>query len=153
MAQALVNALVRAWLAFADGVGAFIEEAAFRVALAFNVLLGRVPLRTESRRWWNRSVETPVSVDCFDWTTEKLVFTVLVWPPLEGDPHRASYDHRERVGTILEAIAQGAADRRWSVRWEIDGDLRWDNERQVWVGEDGFAYDGARLFDYSREGT
>jgi hypothetical protein len=36
------------------------------------------------------------------------------------------------------------------VRWEIDGDLQWDDERQVWVGEDRFAYDGSRFFDYSR---
>jgi hypothetical protein len=84
---------------------------------------------------------------------ERLIFSVLVWPPLERGPHRAGYDHRERVGAILEAIAQGSADKAWSVRWEIDGGLRWDDERQVWVGEDGFAYDGSRFFDYSRTGA
>jgi hypothetical protein len=61
--------------------------------------------------------------------------------------------HGERVGEILEAIARGSADKAWSVRWEIDGGLWWDAKRQVWVGEDGFAYDGARLFDYSRSGA
>jgi hypothetical protein len=73
--------------------------------------------------------------------------------PLERDPHRAGYNHRERVGATLEAIARGAADRAWSVRREIDGGLRWDADRQVWVGEDGFAYDGSRFFDYSRTGA
>jgi hypothetical protein len=93
------------------------------VDLAFQVFAGRLPLERE-RRWWNRATETPVLVDVYDWMDERLVFSVLVWPPLERDPHRAGYDHRERVGAILEAIAQGSADRAWSVRWEIDGGLR-----------------------------
>jgi hypothetical protein len=43
---------------------------------------------------------------------------------------------------VLEAISRGAADRLWSVRHEVDGDLRWDHERQVWAGgSEGFAYE------------
>jgi hypothetical protein len=144
--------ILPAWLAFADALFAFIEEAAFRVDLALQVLAGRLPLERE-RRWWNRATKTPVLVDVYDWTDEWLVFSLLVWPPLESPPEDAPYDHRERVGAILEAIAQGSTDRAWSVRWEIDGDLRWDDECQVWVGEDGFAYDGSRFFDYSRTGA
>ena len=37
-------------------------------------------------------------------------------------------------------------------RSEADYGLRWDPDRQVWVGEDGFAYDGERLYAYSRAG-
>ena len=42
---------------------------------------------------------------------------------------------------VLEAISRGAADRLWSVRHEVDGDLRRDHERQVWAGAEGFAYE------------
>jgi hypothetical protein len=144
--------ILPAWMALADVVGGFIEELIFRLVLAFNVVAGRVPVKAE-RRWWNRSLETPVLIDVYDWTDDRLVFSVLVWPSLESSPQDAPHDHRERVGAILEAIAGGAADRAWSVRWEIDYGLVWDDSRQVWVGEDGYAYDGGRLFDYSRSGA
>jgi hypothetical protein len=65
---------------FAESVGGFIEEAAFRLVLAFGVLTGRMPRQVE-RRWWNRAVETPVLVDVFDWTDDRLIFSVLVWAP------------------------------------------------------------------------
>jgi hypothetical protein len=42
---------------------------------------------------------------------------------------------------VLEAISRGAADRLWSVRYGVDGDLRWDHERQVWTDAEGFAYE------------
>jgi hypothetical protein len=45
---------------------------------------------------------------------------------------------------VPEAISRGAADRLWSVRHEVDGDLRylrWDHERQVWAGAEGFVYE------------
>jgi hypothetical protein len=144
----VVPLLLRAW----EGFAAVIEELVFRVELTFAVLSGRLPLRAE-RRWWNRATETPVLVDVYDWTDERLIFSVLVWPSLESQTQDAPYDHRERVGAVLEAIASGSADRAWSVRWEIDFGLRWDAARQVWVGEDGFAYDGAHLFDYARDGA
>jgi hypothetical protein len=51
---------------------------------------------------------------------------------------------------VLAAISKGAADKVWSMRYEIDDHLRWDHERQVWTGEDGYAYDGVRFFAYSR---
>jgi hypothetical protein len=50
---------------FVDWLGDLIEEAAFRVALASRILLGRVPLRTETREW-NRVLEAPVLIDLHD---------------------------------------------------------------------------------------
>jgi hypothetical protein len=144
-----VEVVVRSWHWCADVAGRFIDELVFRLVLAFNVLTGRVPVKAE-RRWWNRAIETPVLIDVYDWTDERLIFSVLVWPALE---RVASHARRERVGEVLEAIARGSAEKAWSVRWEIDGGLRWDADRQVWVGEDGFAYDGTRYFDHSRSGA
>jgi hypothetical protein len=131
--------LVPAWLTFADVVGGFIEEAAFRVALAFDVLRGRKPQRVE-RRWWNRATETPVLVDVFDWTTDRLIFSAIIWPSLESAPESAENDMHERTEQVLDAIARGASQRMWSTRWELDYGLRWDPDRQVWTATDGFAY-------------
>ncbi len=136
--------LTRWWLAFADAVGGFVEELLFRVALAFDVLVGRVPQRTDKREWI-RSVETPVLVDCYDWTTDRLIFSVLVWPPLESSREDAIYDHYRRVEGVLDAIAKGAEEKAWSMQWVVDYDLRWDPSRRVWVDNDGHAYDGARF--------
>jgi hypothetical protein len=151
MGQALIRAWHRAWHAFADAAGRFLDEVGFRVVLAFNVLAGRVPLRAE-RRWWNRAAETPVLIDVFDWTDDRLIFSVLVWPALESPPHDASRDHRERVEVVIQAISRGAADRAWSMRYEVDGGLTWNPDREVWTATDGYAYDGERLRAYSRGG-
>ena len=53
---------VRLWGRFALVVGDLFDELLFRAVLAFKVLIGHVPLRTE-RRTWNRVVEAPVLVD------------------------------------------------------------------------------------------
>jgi hypothetical protein len=90
----------RWWLAFANAVGDFFEEAIFRLALAFDVLLGRVPQRTDKRPWV-RSVETPVLVDCYDRTNDRLVFSVLVWPPLESSRQDA---YLERISKPLLVV-------------------------------------------------
>ena len=142
--------IVPAWLAFATLVGGFLEEAAFRVVLAFDVLTGRAPQCVE-RRWWNRAAETPVLVDVLDWTNERLLFSVLVWPPLESELGTAERDHGQRVEEVLGAIAKGAAEKMWSTRWEVSG-LAWDHKRECWVDGDGHAYDAARLYEYSRQG-
>ena len=141
---------MRFWYRFADAVGGFLEELTFRVVLAFDVIAGRVPQVVE-RRWWNRSTETPVLADVYDWTNERLIFSVLVWPPLESGPGTAERDHRQRVEEVLEAIGKGAAEKLWSTRWEVS-ELAWDNEREVWVDGDGHHYDGARFHDYSCQG-
>ena len=145
-----MEVVTRWWLAFADAVGSFIEELIFRVVLARDVIVGRVPQRVD-KRFWNRSTETPVLVDVYDWTNERLIFSVLVWPPLESGPGTAERDHRQRVEEVLEAIAKGAAEKLWSTRWEVS-ELAWDHKRECWVDGDGIAYDAARLYEYSRQG-
>jgi len=132
--------LGRWWLAFADAVGGFIEESAFRVSLATRVLLGKSPKPVE-KRWWNRSAEVPVLVDVHDWTNDRHIFSILVWPALEVAPLReASYAQRERAKLVRQVIAKGASEMMWSTRFEVDYGLRWDPSREVWVATDGFAY-------------
>lgn len=80
-----MEVVTRLWLAFAGAVGSFLDEAAFRLVLAFDVIAGRKPRRVE-RRWWNRATEAPVLVDVFDWTDDRLLFSVFVWPSLESLP-------------------------------------------------------------------
>jgi hypothetical protein len=129
----------RWWHAFANAVGTFIEEAALRVVLAWAVLRGKSPKPVE-KRWWNRAIETPVLVEVYDWTDERLIFSVLVWPPLEAEPTEA-YTHREkRLEEVLRVLHAGAAELVWSTRYEVDYGLQWDAERQVWAATDGFAY-------------
>jgi hypothetical protein len=130
--------LVPAWRAFACALGDFLEEAAFRLVLAFDVIVGRMPRQVE-RRWWDRPTETPVLIDVLDWTDERRIFSVLVWPSLESSAREAAQDHRERVREILRAISRGAAEMAWSMRFETDYGLKWDSERQVWTAQDGFA--------------
>ena len=133
--------LQRWWYAFADAVGAFIEEAAFRASLMWAVARGKSP-RPVEKRWCNRATEAPVLVDVYDWTNDRHIFSVLVWPaleipPSEGGAHRAQ---EERAKLVRQVIARGAAELTWSTRYEVDYGLRWDQDRQVWVATDGFAY-------------
>ena len=127
------------WYAFANAVGSFLEEATFRTSLAWAVLRGKSPKPVE-KRWWNRATETPVLIDVWDWTDERHIFSVLVWPALEVPPEKASYAQRERAKQVIRAIHAGAADMNWSTRYEVDYGLRWDHERQAWEASDGFAY-------------
>ena len=139
-----MEVVTRWWLAFAGAVGDFFEEAGFRVSLAWAVLSGRLPLRAE-RRWWSRSTETPVLVDVHDWTSDRLLFSVLVWPSLESDPRDADYVYHQRVDEVLEALARGAAEKGWSTLFETDYGLKWDHKREVWTDSEGHAYDGSRF--------
>jgi hypothetical protein len=134
------STLARWWYALADAVGGFIEEVIFRVVLAFKVLTGRVPLKVEKRSW-SKLVEAPVLVDVYDWTNDRRIFSVLVWPPLEAPLDEAYSRHDERVSRVLEVIARGASEMSFSTRWEVDYGLRWNEERQVWTAKDGFAYE------------
>jgi|SRR5215211_7419028 len=146
-----MEVVTRWWLAFADAVGGFSEELIFRVVLAFDVIVGRVPQKVD-KRFWNRAAEAPVLIDTWDWTTERLLFSMLVWPPLESELRTAEADHRQRVEKVLEVIARGASEKLWSTYWEVS-ELAWDHKREVWVDGDGHHYDGARFHDYSRSGA
>ena len=133
--------------ALAARMGDALEEWAFRLSLAFDVLAGRLPA-SPPRRWWNRAQEPPTLIDAFDWTDERLIFSVLVWPSLEDDG-----DHAARLRQVYAVLHAGATDMNWSTRYGVHEDLRWDAPRGVWVCSDGFAYDGSRLYGYSRAGS
>ncbi len=142
------STLGRWWYAFADAAGGFIEEAAFRVVLAWAVLRGKSPKPVE-KRWWNRAAETPVLIDCHSWVDERHIFSVLVWPVLESEPERASYAQEERVELVREVLHRGAAEMAITTRYETDYGLWWDPDRQVWVATDGFAFDGTSVKERS----
>jgi hypothetical protein len=118
-------------------------QAAFRLVLAFDVLVGRMPRQVE-KRFWNRALETPVLIDVLDWTDDRRIFSVLVWPPVESSLEDALEDYEQCVKAVKQAIARGANEMAWSTHFETDYGLRWDHERQVWTAQDGFAYDGQR---------
>ena len=129
----------RWWWALVSWLGALLEEVCFRLVLAFDVLAGRKPQRVE-RRWWNRATETPILVDVYDWTDERRIFSLLVWPSLEAPPERAADAQEERVRQVMRILHAGAAEMAWSTRYEVDYGLQWDAEREVWAATDGFAY-------------
>ena len=137
--------------AVAGAVVAFVAEACFRAELAFDVLRGRVPM-VRPRRWWDRNAEPPTLIDVHDWTDDRLIFSVLVWPPLEEPTETKVRDHHERVHEVIRVLHEGATEMAWSTRYDVDDGLRWDAKREVWVGSDGFSYDGERLFAYSHGG-
>jgi hypothetical protein len=72
-------------------------------------------------------------------------------PPLESEQATAERDHRQRVEEVLGAVARGASEKMWTTTWQIS-ELAWDHKRECWVDGDGHAYDGERLYEYSRGG-
>ena len=58
----------------------------------------------------------------------------------EQVPYNAAHAQEERAKQVIRVLHAGAAEMAWSTRYEVDYGLRWDHERQVWVGEDEFAY-------------
>jgi hypothetical protein len=135
--------------ALVGAVRRFLEEAGFRISLAIDVLAGNLLLERDRRLFWHRAIETPTLIDVRDWSSNSLIFTAIIWPPLA--PHDAAPAHLERVNEVKDAIARGAADRAWSTLFEIDHALAWDPDREVWT-TDGHAVDSARLREYSRGG-
>jgi hypothetical protein len=131
----------RIWRTNAEATGRFLDEAGFRILLAWPVLRGHAPRQVE-KRFWNRNAETPVLLDVYDWVDERRIFSVLIWPSLESDADDGAYQHMQRVDQVKEVIAQGATEMAWQTRFETDFGLEWDSERRVWVTADGFAYDG-----------
>jgi hypothetical protein len=131
-------------------LASFFDEAEFRLLLSWDVMRGNVPLRTE-KRWHNRSLETPVLIDVYDWTDDRRIFSVLVWPSLESQPDVAELAHFERVVQVKQVLAKGATEQALTTLFETDWDLKWDHERRCWITQDGFAYDGARSTDRTRQ--
>ena len=127
------------WYAFANAVGGFIEEAAFRVVLAWAVLRGKSPKPVEKRAW-DKDLEVPTLLDFLDWTTSRHLFSVLVWPSLEVPDDEAYRAQEERAQQVKEVILRGAAEKAWSTGVEVTYGLAWDRQRQAWVARDGFAY-------------
>lgn len=131
------------WHAAARAASAFLDEVAFRTVLAYHVLMGRVPLESE-QRFWNRAIETPVLITVYDWTDDRRIFSVLVWPSLESEVDEALQDQAARTEAVKEVIAKGASEMAWSMIMETDYGLKWDHKRTVWTESDGFAYDGRK---------
>jgi hypothetical protein len=134
-----LSTMLSIWHRLLYALGAFLEEARFRVGLAASVLLGRMPAPVEMR-WWNRAIETPSLVEVHDWINERKMFSVLVWPSLQVPEEEAGEAHAERLQMVKDTIARGAAEQAWSLMFYVDDSLSWDHERKVWVGHDGFAY-------------
>ena len=139
----MAKALAKWWHAFANAAGAFFDEVAFRTVLAYYILAGKVPLEQE-QRYWARSIETPVLITVRDWTDNRRIFSVLVWPALESGRENALQDQADRTETVKAVIAKGASEMAWSMIMEADYGLRWDHTRKVWTAHDGFVYDGAK---------
>jgi hypothetical protein len=137
-----VEVVCRYWLAFADALGAFLDEAAFRVALAWSVIVGKAPIETEKRHW-DRAREVPILIDVLDWTSDRRIFSVLVWPALEDQP--STNAHLQRVDAVKRVIAAGSSEMAWSMHFHTDYALRWDHKREVWTGgaDDGLNLDGS----------
>jgi hypothetical protein len=132
----------RIWRSVAEKVGAFLDEAAFRLELAFDILRGKVPRETE-KRFWNRNAEVPVAVDILDGINTRRIATILIWPPLESAEEDALYDHMLRVDEIKRVIAKGCTEMAWQTLLEVDYGLVFDAERACWVASDGFVYDAS----------
>ena len=72
---------------------------------------------------------------------------------------RRDAQRRKSEGDRAEEEAWSKSESRYDAHrragnraaWVDDG-LEWDAKREVWVGSDSFAYDGERLFAYSRGG-
>src|SRR3712207_4618095 len=110
--------LARAWHAFADAFGRFLDETAFRTSLAWAVLRGKSPKPVE-KRWWNRATETPVLIDMWDWTDDRHLFSVLVWPALEVPPEKAAHAQQMRAKQVMRVMHVGAAEMAWSMRYGV----------------------------------
>jgi hypothetical protein len=113
------------------------------VGLACRVIVGAVPVEVEKRPWV-RSVNKPVLVDGCDWTTNRVLFSMVVYSPVdELDLSKAEAAHYRRVNQIKEIVARGAGDLRHSLYLETEWDMKWDNGREVWIDRDGHAYDAS----------
>jgi hypothetical protein len=128
---------------FAEWLGQVLDEAAFRLFLSWRVLSGRLP-QTIEHRAWKPERESPVVVNVYDWTTYTLLFSVMIWPPLDVEAttlEKAENYKLQRAEDVMRAISKGAGQMRWSLLYEREERLSWDRRRAVWVTGDGHAYE------------
>jgi hypothetical protein len=131
------------WWTFAEAIGNFLNEAAFRLLICWRVITGRVPQRIEHRRW-DPSEEAPIVVNVHDFGTNTLLFSTLIWPvsDLEAPtPAHAEAHQLARAEAVMRAITAGATEQRWSLLYEVEERLLWDWQREVWVTRDGHAFE------------
>ncbi len=78
----------------------------------------------------------------------------MVYPPVdELDLSKTEAAHYRRVNQIKEIVARGAGDLRLSLYLETEGDMEWDNGREVWIDRGGYAYDASRFGVGTRSGS
>jgi hypothetical protein len=134
------------WWALAEWLGQALDEAAFRMLLCWRVLTGRLPQKVEHRSW-KPEREAPVVVNVYDWTTYTLLFSVMIWPPLDVSEAQASTLEQaenyklQRAEDVMRTISKGAGRMKWSLLYEREQRLVWDRRRAVWVTRDGYAYE------------
>jgi hypothetical protein len=137
--------LVTSLWAFAETLGRFLDEAAFRILLCWRVLTGQLPQKIEHRSW-KPERESPVIINVYDWVSYTLIFSILVWPPADVAAEtleKAEYYKLQRAEDVMAAITRGAGQMKWSLLYEREERLVWDRRRAVWVcqGNPGAAYD------------
>ena len=81
--KSVMKVAKRLWISFANAVGASLDEALYRIVLAFRVLFGLVPIEIEKRRW-TKSIETPALLDVADWTNGRLIYGARFEAGLRG---------------------------------------------------------------------
>jgi hypothetical protein len=131
------------WWAFAEALGEILDEAAFRILLCWRVLPGRLPQRIEHRSW-KPDRESPVIINVYDWVSYTLIFSILVWPPADVAAEtleKAEYYKLQRAEDVMAAITRGAGQMKWSLLYEREERLQWDRRREVWVTQDGHAFE------------
>jgi hypothetical protein len=143
--QKLGHRLRFLWRTFAEALGNFLDEAAFRALICWRVITGRLPQRIE-HRVWDPAREGPTLINVYDWTTYSLIFTVLVWPPqdvsaAQADTLEKAYRFQQmRTEEVMATITKGAGGMSWSLLYEREEGLQWDRRREAGVTRDGHAY-------------
>jgi hypothetical protein len=139
------------WWTLAESLDNLLDEAAFRGLISWRVITGRMPQVIEHRSV-DLSREVPIVVNVCDWTTYTLLFSVIVWPPVDVSEaqadtlEKAEAYKQMRAEDVMRAISKGAAGMSWSLLFETEHNVRWDRRREAWITEDGAAitYTGGR---------
>jgi hypothetical protein len=114
--------------------------------ICWRVLTGQLPQRIEHRSW-NRQREAPIVVNVHDFSTTTLLFSVLIWPPLDvsaNTPAEADAYQLERAEAVMACITKGAGGLGWNLLYEREERLHWDKRRAVWVTQDGHGFEYPR---------